>query len=96
MEKIQKFKKDNNDEFDVDTTLNTDVPSKKKNFKREAKNSKYGFGGAKRNIKKNTRESTNDVSGYNVKKMKAGSEKKRGGVGKKTKRPGKNARQNRK
>jgi len=41
-----------------------------KNSKRKYKDSKFGFGGPKRNRKSNTAESTNDDGGYSVKKMK--------------------------
>ncbi|GLE03496.1 hypothetical protein PINS_up012398 [Pythium insidiosum] len=54
------------------------------NKKREAKDKKYGFGGKKRYAKSNTRESTNDMSQYPGKKMRA-----TGGKAPKPKRAGK-------
>eukprot|EP01096_Ripella_sp_DP13-Kostka_P011646 TRINITY_DN474_c0_g2_i1.p1 TRINITY_DN474_c0_g2~~TRINITY_DN474_c0_g2_i1.p1 ORF type:complete len:364 (-),score=201.62 TRINITY_DN474_c0_g2_i1:125-1156(-) len=42
-----------------------------KSKKREAKDQKYGYGGGKKNIKSNTRESTNDLSSFNKKRNKA-------------------------
>lgn len=46
----------------------TDGPS----ATRQHKNEKYGFGGAKRNIKSNTRKSTDEMDKFSVKKMKSG------------------------
>jgi rRNA-processing protein EBP2 len=40
---------------------------------REHKDQKYGFGGAKRNIKSNDRKSTDNLDKFSVKKMKSGS-----------------------
>jgi rRNA-processing protein EBP2 len=100
MVKIKNFKKDQGDvDFDVEATNESSSKHSKmdgKNFKRDSKNTKYGFGGKKRNIKQNTRASTDDMSTFNTKKMKeSGRNGKRpaGGVGKKTKRPGKASRQ---
>ncbi|KAJ3123722.1 rRNA-processing protein and EBNA1-binding protein ebp2 [Nowakowskiella sp. JEL0407] len=42
----------------------------KKSSKREFKDGKFGFGGRKRNLKSNTADSTNDMSGFSAKKMK--------------------------
>jgi rRNA-processing protein EBP2 len=56
----------------------------KKNPKRAHKDSKYGFGGPKRNRKSNTADSTNDLASFSHKKMK-GSSKKNGKVGKRQK-----------
>jgi rRNA-processing protein EBP2 len=39
--------------------------------KRAGKNAKFGFGGAKRYAKENTRESTSDLSSFSTKKMKS-------------------------
>ena len=64
--------------------------SKKAALKRDMKNSKFGFGGKKRGIKKNTRESAADISEYR-RPAKPG----KGGKGRKDKakqRPGKNRR----
>ncbi|KAI8829412.1 eukaryotic rRNA processing protein EBP2-domain-containing protein [Chytriomyces cf. hyalinus JEL632] len=67
------------------------------NHKRKAKDAKFGFGGKKRLAKQNTRDSTDDISGFSVKKMKSGSsmgQKKGSGVSKKSgQRPGKARRQ---
>ncbi|RKP07646.1 eukaryotic rRNA processing [Thamnocephalis sphaerospora] len=43
-----------------------------KNTKRRRKDAKFGFGGKKRNSKSNTASSTDDMSGYNGRKMKQG------------------------
>lgn len=59
------------DDFDID------VEPKQTNFKRESKESKYGFGGKKRNAKSNTKDSTDDISAFSVARMKAS----RGGRG---------------
>ncbi len=59
--------------------------------KRAKKDSKFGFGGRKRNIKSNTSDSTNDMSGFSQKKMKyaanKGSKGMKGSI--KSSRPGK-------
>lgn len=67
--------------------------------KRAKKDSKFGFGGRKRNIKSNTSDSTNDMSGFSQKKMKFAAAKgaKFGGGGSgsgKPSRPGKARRTN--
>lgn len=43
------------------------------NPKRQKKNEKYGFGGKKRHAKSGDAMSSSDMSGFNAKKMKAGS-----------------------
>ncbi|KAI8610752.1 eukaryotic rRNA processing, partial [Chytriomyces sp. MP71] len=65
------------------------------NHKRKAKDAKFGFGGKKRLAKQNTKDSTDDISAFSVKKMKSGAmgQKKGSGVGKKNQRPGKARRQ---
>jgi rRNA-processing protein EBP2 len=45
------------------------------------KNKKYGFGGAKKHSKSNTKESTDDISSFSMKKMKGAA---KGRVGKKS------------
>ena len=62
------------------------------NGKRKAKNEKWGFGGKKRGVKSNTKESSNDVSDFRSNRKSPG-----GGAAKKkkiggNKRPGKNVR----
>lgn len=42
------------------------------NKKRQKKNEQYGSGGKKKYKKSNDAQSTNDMSGYSVKKMKGG------------------------
>ena len=69
------------DLFNVSVEKKTLNPSKKSNPKRNKKNDKFGFGGPKRNLKSNTRESTDDLKGFNLKKMKG----KKMGVGKRSK-----------
>jgi rRNA-processing protein EBP2 len=61
----------------------------KPNFKRQKKDSKYGFGGKKRHAKSNDAQSTNDASGFSHKKMKGkptGGASKRLGKSRRTKR----------
>jgi len=97
MEKINRLKRkrsDNNDD-DFDVSLDFDDNNKnngklQKSKKRLAKDKKFGFGGKKRGSKQNTAESTNDMSGFSHKKMKATTFG--GSKGKKAKRPGKNKR----
>ncbi|KAF2763752.1 Ebp2-domain-containing protein [Teratosphaeria nubilosa] len=55
------------------------------NRKRQKKDEKFGFGGKKRFEKSNDKESTNDMRGFSVRKMKGGN---------KAKRPGKSRRAN--
>lgn len=62
----------------------------KPNARRQAKNSKYGSGGKKRFSRSNDAESSNDMSGFNSKRMKTGFGGSRGGA--KAKRPGKSKR----
>lgn len=65
------------DDFGVE--LNADEPKKPRaNVKRQRKDAKYGFGGGKRFKKSNTAESTNDMSGFSVKKMKKAAPKRLG------------------
>ncbi|OMH82956.1 rRNA-processing protein EBP2 [Zancudomyces culisetae] len=67
---------DNDDEFSVAIADDKGGSSSKKrdrnepNAKRQAKNQRYGFGGVKRGKKRNTADSTDDLSGFNAKKMK--------------------------
>ncbi|KAM3516008.1 hypothetical protein MY11210_000290 [Beauveria gryllotalpidicola] len=56
------------------------------NAKRQKKNEKFGFGGKKKHSKSGDAMSSGDISGFNAKKMKAGSKNK------KTSRPGKSRR----
>lgn len=75
-------------EFDVGVDDENDEKPKSRSFagknrKREHKNKKFGFGGKKRNLKSNTRESSNDMSSYRVSKKP-----------KKNNRPGKKRRMN--
>ncbi|KAJ3317755.1 rRNA-processing protein and EBNA1-binding protein ebp2 [Boothiomyces sp. JEL0866] len=67
IEKIKKIKKNNLD-FDVE------IDKEKPNKKREGKNKKYGF---QKKEKRNSAKSTDDISGFSIKKMKAGVSKKR-------------------
>ncbi|KAJ2344237.1 RRNA processing protein, partial [Coemansia sp. RSA 2618] len=62
------------------------------NKKRQIKNERFGFGGKKRGLKRNTADSTGDMSDFSVKRNKSGSF---GGSAKKgkSKRPGKAKRQ---
>ena len=50
--------------------------------KRKAKDKKFGFGGKKKGLKANTRESVNDVSGYRKPKKKPGAKNGRNRPGK--------------
>jgi rRNA-processing protein EBP2 len=77
LEKIKEIKKKglNGDDFDVDLDLNT-KPKSKVNHKRKSKDQKYGFGGSKRRAKSNTRNSTDDISGFSMAKMKKSAQKK--------------------
>lgn len=79
MEKIKHFKQDQNEEFDI-TTTGSSKKDKERNHKREGKNSKYGFGGSKRQLKTNTHESTNEMGGFSIKKMKGVPRGSKGGV----------------
>ncbi|EGD82700.1 hypothetical protein PTSG_03361 [Salpingoeca rosetta] len=66
-----------------------------KNPKRLAKDARFGFGGKKRQAKRNTAESAADMSSYPGRRMKQpfNSEKRKGGGKKKNARPGKSTRQ---
>ncbi|KAJ2159316.1 RRNA processing protein [Coemansia sp. RSA 552] len=59
-------------------------------MKRQAKNKKFGYGGKKRGLKRNTADSASDMSGFSAKQNKSTSF---GGGGGKSKRPGKAKRQ---
>ncbi|KAJ3042675.1 rRNA-processing protein and EBNA1-binding protein ebp2, partial [Rhizophlyctis rosea] len=48
------------------------TPRDGQNHKRKKKDEKFGFGGLKRGSKGNTKDSVDDMSGFSVKKMKAG------------------------
>ncbi|KAF2196257.1 Ebp2-domain-containing protein [Delitschia confertaspora ATCC 74209] len=61
----------------------------KRNFKRQKKDSKYGFGGKKRHAKSNDSKSTADMSGFSARKMKEGKMGKGGAKTGAAKRPGK-------
>ncbi|OAA66231.1 rRNA processing protein [Cordyceps fumosorosea ARSEF 2679] len=65
---------------------NAGRPSSGSNTKRQKKNEKFGFGGKKKHIKSGDAMSSGDLSGFNPKRMKAGSKNK------KTSRPGKSRR----
>lgn len=85
-----------NDDDDFGISLDTTDDSKKNggksnggagktdvNRKRQTKDSKYGFGGKKRFAKSNTRDSTDDLSSFNPKKMKSGGGRGRSSAGSK-------------
>ncbi|KAI5290318.1 rRNA-processing protein and EBNA1-binding protein ebp2 [Ascosphaera aggregata] len=82
---------DQSDLFDV-ALDDANKPSDRKrpgpNIKRQKKNEKYGFGGKKKYKKSGDAESSADLSGFSVHKMKG----KRGGSGGAAKRPGKGRR----
>ncbi|KAJ2657059.1 RRNA processing protein [Coemansia sp. RSA 1200] len=92
------------DDFDIDVNSDDEVKpgsgfvGKSKNGrplpnkKRQIKNAKFGFGGKKRGLKKNTAASTDDMSGFSVKRNK-GSEFTGASKKGKAKRPGKTKRQ---
>ncbi|KAI9506148.1 RRNA processing protein [Coemansia spiralis] len=92
------------DDFDIDVDSEEDSraksgPSKKgkngkplPNKKRQMKNAKFGFGGKKRDLKKNTTESTDDMRGFSVKRNKSTGFS-RPSKNSKAKRPGKAKRQ---
>ena len=85
---------DTNDLFDVAIEDATKPDSRKRgrndgsgpSLKRQKKNEKFGYGGKKRHAKSGDAISSSDMSGFSVKKMKAGA--KTGGP----KRPGKSKR----
>ncbi|KAJ2018489.1 RRNA processing protein [Coemansia sp. S16] len=94
------------DDFDIDVDSGDEGGKKAKgargkkgkdgkpmaNHKRLSKNEKFGFGGKKRGLRKNTAESTSDMSGFSQKRNKSANFSavhQRG----KTKRPGKSKRQ---
>ncbi len=62
------------DEFDIDVLTESKKSAQKKapkkSNKRVNKDKTFGFGGQKRNRKSNTAESTADLGGFSVKKMK--------------------------
>ncbi|KAJ2557634.1 RRNA processing protein [Coemansia sp. RSA 1933] len=94
------------DGFDIDVDSDDDNdPRSKKTFaskgkngrplpnqKRQGKNAKFGFGGKKRGLKKNTTESTSDMSGFSTKRNKSADFSRAPNKGK-AKRPGKAKRQ---
>lgn len=61
------------DEFGIELDRQEMLSSKmnKGNNKRKRKDEKYGFGGKKRHVKSNNSESTNDLSSFSARKMKA-------------------------
>jgi len=85
LQKIQQLKKkhkggeiDNKDDFgiEVDNALDNAPSGTKRDHSgksrpRQKKDAKFGFGGKKRHAKSNTLKSTNDISGFSSKKMKA-------------------------
>lgn len=97
---------DNESDFDleIDEEASSSLPTKKwhekGNKKRDYKNSKFGFGGKKRGVKRNTEESLNDSSSYSLQKnkrifpgMKGGKVRKNHSNKKNHNRPGKARRQ---
>jgi rRNA-processing protein EBP2 len=62
--------------------------------KRRYKDKKFGFGGKKRGLKRNTKSSTSDVSEFRGpgKQKRPGAAQKRPGAAQKRQRPGKNRR----
>ncbi|KAJ3308883.1 rRNA-processing protein and EBNA1-binding protein ebp2 [Boothiomyces sp. JEL0838] len=71
IEKIKKIKKNN---LDFDVEIDKEQKEQKANKKRQGKNKKYGF---EKKEKRNSAKSTDDMSGFSIKKMKAGVSKKR-------------------
>ncbi|KAG5684861.1 hypothetical protein PVAND_014071 [Polypedilum vanderplanki] len=73
-------------------------PKKQVSKKRQERDSKYGFGGKKKGIKRNTKESASNVRDFSMKKNRAGVgakalyKNKGGNKNKKNQRPGKNRR----
>jgi rRNA-processing protein EBP2 len=87
------FLKDGGDEFDVIATNANQVNDKqvsRKSNKKKAKDAKFGFGGKKRGLKKNSAMSSADMSSFKSFKHSMPSRKYRKGV--KTKRLGKSRR----
>lgn len=88
------------DEFQIQTeressTINKGkVVKRGKNAKRKRKDSKYGFGGVKKGLKRNSKQSFSDVSSFNSSKHSKAPRAKAGNAGKKRKntRPGKSRR----
>lgn len=102
MESVKKIRKGKADAEEVDNfeinTVSEESDGKKKeiNRKRKAKDSKYGFGGKKKQARKNTQESYKDVSSFSSRvhskpKRSAKNDKRKGG---KPQRPGKAKRAN--
>lgn len=76
------------DDFDIEIDAGEDEEKGKRGpsgtkKKREYKNSRYGYGGKKRHVKSNTKDSTDDMSSYRISKK----------PNKKPLRPGKSRRQ---
>jgi len=85
MEEVKKFRKGKSDNLDF-LEDNFDKKEKKRTLaKRKRKDEKFGFGGKKRGAKRNTKDSSNDVSDY----RRSGVKKK---LNKFNKRPGKDQR----
>jgi len=94
MKKIRKGQGGNMDFLDNESSKGK-VGGGRKEAKRNFKNKKFGFGGSKRDVKKNDRKSTDDVSSYRPgQKTKVGGKKSGMKGGKK--RPGKFSRQKQK
>jgi len=66
MDNVKKFKKGKSDNLDfLDDKPGKVKPSDKRvNAKRKSKDEKFGFGGKKRGSKRNTKDTTNDVSDF--------------------------------
>lgn len=87
------------DDVEIEIDKSTATGTSRSKMKRKGKDEKFGFGGKKRNIKSNTRDSTDDIYGegkkgsktgfFNAKKMKSSS-------GAKKNRPGKQRRSSKK
>jgi len=69
MDNVKKFKKGKSDNLDfLDDKPGKVKPSDKRvNAKRKSKDEKFGFGGKKRGSKRNTKDTTNDVSDFRLK-----------------------------
>merc|ERR1712080_3387 len=95
MKKIRKGQGGNMDFLEKEGGGKGKVGGGRKEEKRNFKNKKFGFGGSKRDVKKNDRKSTDDVSSYRPgQKTKVGGKKL--GVKGGKKRPGKFSRQKQK
>merc|ERR550519_1635935 len=80
MEEVKKFKKGQTDNLDFLEKGKNRKDDDRTSAKRKAKDKKFGFGGKKRGLKHNTKESANDVSEYRPFK-KGGGKKVGGGPG---------------